>query len=138
MKDFDLKIRSVLVDLGYLLPLTDAEIEKAWAECEANPPVIPPHLDNPLIYLGMATILTRMGNWEKCSLGQVASDLVENGYTVKVEFRKHDCESGQWIDIVLEKDGKTTGGIGGSRLDVARNRLVHAADRLGVRDFLRE
>jgi hypothetical protein len=56
MENLDLKIRSFLVEEGYLMPQTDTEIEKAMAECAANPPEIPAHLDNPLLFLEGAKI----------------------------------------------------------------------------------
>lgn len=51
MKDFDSKVRQFLIEEGYLSPTTDEEIQRSLAECEANPPIIPPHLDDPMIYL---------------------------------------------------------------------------------------
>jgi hypothetical protein len=56
MENLDLKIRAWLVEEGYLFPETDDEIAKAIAECEANPPEIPAHLDNPLLFLQDAKI----------------------------------------------------------------------------------
>jgi hypothetical protein len=51
MKDIDRKIRKILVSEGYLMPVTDIEIEQALAELEANPIEMPNHLDDPLIFL---------------------------------------------------------------------------------------
>lgn len=47
----DSKIRQCLVEEGYLFPLTDAEIESAMLELAKQNINIPPHLNNPLIYL---------------------------------------------------------------------------------------
>lgn len=47
----DSEIRHILVEEGYLLPFTDAEYESAMREMAEQEIVIPPHLDNPLIYL---------------------------------------------------------------------------------------
>lgn len=80
------------------------------------------------------TILDRIKLWEKASLSLVCDDLFEMGYFCTIAYEL--LPNGKWISITIEKDGKKWGGIGGSRLDVARNRLVEWADRQGIRDFL--
>lgn len=47
----DSKIRQFLFEEGYLFPMTDQEIEDSLRECAEQNIIIPPHLDNPLIYL---------------------------------------------------------------------------------------
>lgn len=51
MDKLDLKIRRLLVDEGYLFPVTDEEIERALQELEEKTVHIPPHLDDPKLYL---------------------------------------------------------------------------------------
>jgi hypothetical protein len=80
------------------------------------------------------TILDRIKLWNTASLSLVCNDLLEMGYCCTIEYRQHNCETGKWISITVEKDGQTWGGIGGSRLEIARNRLVEWADRQGIRD----
>lgn len=80
------------------------------------------------------TIFDRIKLWQTASLSLVCNDLIEFGYYCTIEYRPHDCESGKWISVTIEKDGKKWGGIGGSRLEIARNRLVEWIDRQGIRD----
>lgn len=82
------------------------------------------------------TILDRIKVWQTASLSLVCNDLLEMGYECTIEFKPHNCESGKWISITIEKDGKKWGGIGGSRLEIARNRLVEWIDRQGIRNSL--
>ena len=82
------------------------------------------------------TILDRVKVWETASLSLVCSDLLEMGYECTIEFRPHNCETGKWISVTVEKDGGKWGGIGGSRLEIARNRLIEWADRRGIRDAI--
>lgn len=84
----------------------------------------------------MTTILDRIRAWETASLSLVCSDLLDMGYECTVEFRPHNCETGKWISVTVEKDGQKWGGIGGSRLEIARKRLIEWADRQGIREFL--
>ena len=51
MDTFDKKIRSFLIDEGYLFPQTDAEIQAAIAFLQENPVTIPPEIDNPNRFL---------------------------------------------------------------------------------------
>lgn len=80
------------------------------------------------------TILDSIKVWNTASLSLVCNDLLEMGYECTIEFRPHNCETGKWISVTVEKDGQKWGGIGGSRLEIARNRLVEWADRQGIRD----
>lgn len=82
------------------------------------------------------TILDSVKVWSTASLSLVCNDLLELGYECTVEFRPHNCESGKWISVTVEKDGQKWGGIGGSRLEIARNRLVEWADQQGIRDAI--
>lgn len=82
------------------------------------------------------TILDSIKVWNTASLSLVCNDLLELGYECTVEFRPHQCETGKWISVTVEKDGQKWGGIGGSRLEIARNRLVEWADRQGIRDAI--
>lgn len=82
------------------------------------------------------TILDSVKVWNTASLSLVCNDLLELGYECTVEFRPHNCETGKWISVTVEKDGQKWGGIGGSRLEIARNRLVEWADRQGIRDAI--
>lgn len=47
----DSKIRRVLVEEGYLFPLSDSEIEAAMKQLSESNISIPSHLDDPLLYL---------------------------------------------------------------------------------------
>jgi hypothetical protein len=49
--EMDSKIRRYLVEEGYLFPLSDSEIETALKELSESNVTIPPHLDDPLLYL---------------------------------------------------------------------------------------
>jgi len=82
------------------------------------------------------TILDRVKVWNTASLSLVCDDLFEMGYECTIEYRPHNCETGKWISVTVEKDGRKWGGIGGSRLEIARNRLVEWADRKGIRDAI--
>ena len=80
------------------------------------------------------TILDRIKLWQTASLSLVCDDLFEMGYYCTISYEL--LPNGKLISIAIEKDGEKWGGIGGSRLEVARNRLVEWADRQGIRDFL--
>lgn len=80
------------------------------------------------------TIFDRIKLWQTAPLSLVCDDLFEMGYCCTISYEL--LPNGKWISIAIEKDGKKWGGIGGSRLEVARNRLVEWADRQGIRDFL--
>lgn len=80
------------------------------------------------------SIIERIPLWQAAPLSLVCNDLLEMGYCCTIEFRPHNCESGKWISVTIEKDGQKWGGIGGSRLEIARNRLVEWADKQGIRD----
>ena len=82
------------------------------------------------------TILDSVKVWNTASLSLVCNDLLEMGYECTVEFRQHNCETGKWISVTVEKEGQKWGGIGGSRLEIVRNRLVEWADRQGIRDAI--
>lgn len=78
------------------------------------------------------SILERIPLWHTAPLIVVCNDLFEMGYCCTVEFQ---ClPSGKWIAVTIEKEGNKWGGIGGSRLDLARDRLVKWVDRQGIRD----
>lgn len=80
------------------------------------------------------TILDRIKLWKISPLSLVCNDLAEFGYYCTIEYMPHNCESGKWISITIEKDEKKWGGIGGSRTEVARNRLLEWIDHQGIVD----
>lgn len=80
------------------------------------------------------TILDKIQLMETAPLSTVCDTLFEMGYYCTIAYEM--LPNGKWISITVEKDGEKWAGIGGSRIDVARNRLVEWADRLGLRDFL--
>jgi hypothetical protein len=49
-----------------------------------------------------------------------------------MEVRQHNCESGIWISIDLKMKGKKYN-IGGSRIDVAKRRLIEFLDKHQLR-----
>ena len=50
-KDIDATIRQTLIDLGYIMPTTDKEIERSLQQYQASQITIPAHLDNVALYL---------------------------------------------------------------------------------------
>ena len=80
------------------------------------------------------TILERVKLWQTASLSLICDDLFEFGYSCTIEYQQ--TVNGKWISVKIEKDGEKWGGIGGSRLDVARNKLIRWIDSQGIRDSL--
>lgn len=87
-----------------------------------------------VLRLFIMTILERVKLWQTASLSLICDDLFEFGYSCTIEYQQ--TVNGKWISVKIEKGGEKWGGIGGSRLDVARNKLIGWIDRQGIRDSL--
>lgn len=75
------------------------------------------------------TIIDKIKLWDTSALSLVCEGLLDLEYCCTIEFRPHNCESGKWIDVKIEKDGEKWGGIGGSTLSVTRKRLIDWAEK---------
>lgn len=82
------------------------------------------------------SIIIRLKNLHLLPLSQLLVDM-QRVWDIETttEISGHSCESGMWVRVKLNHEGKTTI-IDGSRLDVVKKQIIEWVDQKQLRDYL--
>jgi hypothetical protein len=117
------------------------QLESCAFRCEAGP------LERNVAFVALkamvkpgnqTTILDSIGNWENMPLARVLFDLVQIGYTSKMDVCPANCESGAMASVRLEKEGSFSANFIGSTPAILKRRIIKWADENDLRKFLKQ
>jgi hypothetical protein len=75
------------------------------------------------------TIIDKIKSWDTSALSLVCESLVDLDYFCTIEFCRHNGQTGIWICVKIENNGKKCAVIQGSTLSVAKKRLIEWAEK---------